>query len=128
MNTQFKIITIQKLKAWITSSVPEINIFEASFIPDKDTIYIEWLNTILPYLFGLIKDKISINRATLWISQHTYDNSDEGTVKNMIKSHVASGWCYKIHKYEFLQYGERVDAKRLAIQLSPGDDDGNIHT
>ena len=38
---QFKIITVPKLQAWITSSVPEINIFEASFIPDKDTICVE---------------------------------------------------------------------------------------
>ena len=57
-----------------------------------------------------------------------YDNSDEGTVKYMIESHVAPGQCYNIHKYKCLQYGELVDARRVAIQLSPGGNDGNIHT
>ena len=35
---------------------------------------------------------------------------------------------YRIHTYNYLHYGECIDAKCIAIQLSPEYDNGNTHT
>ena len=45
----------------------------------------------------------------------------------MIERHVVLGWCYNIHKYACLQYGEHVDARCATIQLSPGGNNNNTY-
>ena len=45
----------------------------------------------------------------------------------MVDKHITCDWNYSIQFYNCLQFEERVDADRVAIQLSPDHSDGNTN-
>ena len=123
----YDIVPIRKLQAWIVTSMPHINLFEAIFVPGNKTIMLEWLENILCYLFGLVNNTINIDRATLWMSVHSYKTVHDLRLNNMVEKYITCDWIYSIQFYSCLQFGERIDANRVAIQLSPDHSNGNTH-
>ena len=86
---------------------------------------LEWLDNILCCLFGLVNNKINIDRATLWMSVHSYKTVHDLRLK--VETYITCDWIYSIQFYSCLQFGERPDANRVAIQLSPDHSNGNTH-
>ena len=107
--------------------MPHVNLFEATFVPSNKTTMLEWLNNILCCLFGLVKNEINIDRATLWMSAYSYKTVQYIRVNNMVDKHISRDWSYSVKFYNCLQFGERIDADRVAIQLSPDYSNGNTH-
>ena len=101
--------------------MPRINLFEAIFVPGNKTTMLEWVDNILCCLFGLVNNKINIDRATLWMSTHSYKTVHDKKLNNMVEKYITCDWIYSVQFYNCLQFGERVDADRVAIQLSPED-------
>ena len=107
--------------------MPHINLFEAIFVPGNKTTMLEWVDNILCCLFGLVNNKINIYRATLWMSTHSYKTVHDKKLNNMVEKYITCDWIYSVQFYNCLQFGERVDADRVAIQLSPDHSNGNTH-
>ena len=88
---------------------------------------LQWLDNILCCLFSLVNNEINIDRATLWMSKHSYKTVQDIELNNMVNKYITCEWSYSINFYNCLQFGERVDANRVAIQLSPDHKKGNTH-
>ena len=52
-NIPYNIVPIRKLEAWVVTSIPHVNLFEAIFVLGNKTTMLEWLDNILCFLFGL---------------------------------------------------------------------------
>ena len=72
----------------IVTSIPPVNLFEAKFVPGNRTTILEWLNNILCFLFGLVNNEINIDRATLWMSAHSYKTVQDIRLNNMVDKHI----------------------------------------
>ena len=107
--------------------MPHVNLFEATFVPGNITTMLEWINSILYCIFGLVKNEINIDRATLWMFAHNYKTVQDIRLNNMVDKHITCDWNYYVQFYNCLQFGERVDADRVALQLSPDHNNGNTH-
>ena len=85
-NIPYDIVPIRKLQAWVVTSMPHINLFEAIFVPGNKTTMLEWVDNILCCLFGLVNNKINIYRATLWMSTHSYKTVHNKRLNNMVEN------------------------------------------
>ena len=92
-----------------------VNLFEATFVPDNKTIMLQRLDNILYCIFGSVNNEINIDRATLWMSTHNYKTVQDVELNNMVDNHIIWDWIYGVQFYNCLQFGERVDANRVAI-------------
>ena len=68
-----------------------------------------------------------MNRATLWISVHSYKTVQNIELNSMVDKHITCDWSYSIQFYNFLQFGERVDTNRVTIQLLPDHSNSNTY-
>ena len=87
-NTLYDIDPIKKLHAWVVISMPPVNLFEATFVPGNRNTILEWLNNILCWLFGLVNNEISIDRATLCMSAHNYKTVHDIRLNNMVDIYI----------------------------------------
>ena len=61
------------------------------------------------------------------MSVHSYKTVQDIRLNNMVDKHITCDWNYSVQFYNCLQFGERADADRVAIQLSPYHSNGNTH-
>ena len=61
------------------------------------------------------------------MSAHSYKTVQDIRLNNMVDKHITCDWNYSVQFYNCLQFGERADADRVAIQLSPYHSNGNTH-
>ena len=61
------------------------------------------------------------------MSKHSYKTVQDIELNNMVKKYLTCEWSYSINFYNCLQFGERVDANRVDIQLSPDRNNGDTH-
>ena len=85
-NIRYDIVPIRKLQAFVVTSIPHINLFEAIFVPGNKTTMLEWLDNILYCIFGLVKNKINIDRAILLMSTHSYKTVHITRLNNMVEN------------------------------------------
>ena len=126
-NAPYNIVPIKKLQASVVTSMPHVNLFEATFVSGNKTIMLQSLDNILCCLFSLVNNEINIDKATLWMSKNSYKIVKDIELKNMVNKYITCNWSYSVQFYNCLQFGERVDANRVAIQLSPDHSNGNTH-
>ena len=126
-NKPYDIVPIKKLQAWVVTLMPRVNLFEATFVPDNKTTMLQWLDNILCCLFSLVNNQINIDRATLWIFKRSYKTVQDIELNNMVNKYITCDWSYNVQFYNCLQFGERVDANRVDIQLSPDRNNGDTH-
>ena len=50
-NESFNVVPLEKLHEWIMASSPQINVFEATFVPYNNTTMPQWLESTHHYLF-----------------------------------------------------------------------------
>ena len=58
---------------------------------------------------------------------HNYKTVQDIRLNNMVDKHITCDWNCSIQFYNCLQFEERVDADRVAIQLSPDHSNGNTY-
>ena len=108
--------------------MPHANLLEATFIPGANKSLIQWLETMLPIFFGVIKHLPAIDHATMWISSTHFNEIKPKIVRQMIASHLISNWSYNIHDHNLLDYGECIAAHRVSIRLSASNVEETTHT
>ena len=82
--------------------MPHINLVEAMFVPGNKTTMLQWLDNILSCLFGLVNNEINIDRATLWMSVHSYKTVQDIRLNSMIDKHITYDWSYSVRLYNCL--------------------------
>ena len=81
--------------------------------------------TMFPIWFR--NNRINIHRVTLWMSAHSYKTVQYIRLNNMLDTYITYDWSSSVQFYNYLQFEERVDADRVAIQLSPDHSNGNTY-
>ena len=104
-NIPYDIVPIKKLQAWVVISMPHVDLFEATFVPDNRTTMLEWINNILCCLFGLVNNEINIDRATLWMSAHSYKPVQGIMLNSMVDKYITCDWNYSVQFYNCPQFG-----------------------
>ena len=127
-NATYTTIPINSINVWITESLLVYNLLETTFVPDNTMTLLQWLHIMLKILSDTIQNSIGMDRATLWISYHSYISHSTRNIEQEIDAHMPPDWAYHIHKYDCLQFGEVIKAHRVVIQLAPVYDEGNEYT
>ena len=61
------------------------------------------------------------------MSAHSYKTVQDIELNSMVDKHITCHWSDIIQFYNSFKFGERVDANRIAIELSPDHSNDNIH-
>ena len=61
------------------------------------------------------------------MSAYSYKTVQDIELNSMVDKHITRHWSDIIQFYNSFKVGERVDANRIAIQLSPDHSNDNIH-
>ena len=76
------------------------NLLETTFVPDNTMTLLQSLHITLKLLSDTIQNSIGMDRATLWISHHSYISHSTRDIEQEIDTHMPPDWTYHIHKYD----------------------------